>query len=402
MFFRTPAPFSRIVVFGLVALALGACSSSPAVNPTLGRSDSSPQFTRSAGNAATQFLYVYNVGIPGSIPGEYARYSIPDLTLQEMSEADGVGSRVAFGSGGQPFFVDEGTSAFAVYLMPIAKGSVGAKQQFYGIPCRAYSLSTGPAGDFYVDQYCSANALEYTPSKDTHNPKKPLAQFAGGNLGKSGITDATDAVVDGKGNLYVGDNRGGVTYFAAGSKKGVVAFKTGYGGFVNQMVVDKKGDVWSVHGPDSAAVYFKNKISCVIDKRGKVVRNEFGERFANGKLVQHLYTTTTDSQLFSDNGESIAVDSKGRVYTGNQNNGIPGVVLDFDPGDPCPNDHLSFALVDGANPQLAVDASGTYYVTDYQDNTIAAYAAGTTKLLTKITQPKGVIGITYTAVTPIK
>ena len=392
--------FFRTALFGFVGLAMSACSSSSAVNPALGRNDSSSQFTRLAGKTAKQYLYVYNVGIPGSIPGEYARYSIPDLTLQEMSKADGLGSRVAFGGTGQPFFVDEGTSGFALYLMPIAKGSVAAKQQFYGIPCHTYSLSTGPTGDFYVDQYCSASALEYTPKKDAKNSKKPRATFTGGNLGKSGITDATDAVVDTKGDLYVGDNRGGVTYFAAGSKKGVVAFETGYGGYVNQMVVDKNGDVWSVHGPNPTAVYFKNKTTCVLDKQGTIVRNEFGERFSDGKLVQHLYTATSDSPLFSDNGVSIAVDSKGRVYTGNQNNGIPGVVLDFNPGNACPDDNLSFALDDGATPQLAVDASGIYYVTDYEDNTIAAYTGGSTKLLEKITQPSGVISITYTAVTP--
>jgi len=392
--------FFRIALFGVVGLAISACSSGAAVNPTLGRNDSSSRSTRSADKTATQYLYVYNTGIPGSIPGQYARYSIPDLTLQETSEADGLGSRVAFGANGQPFFVDEGTSGFAVYLMPIAKGTVAAQQQFYGIPCHTYSLSTGPTGNFYVDQYCSASALDYSPKKDTKNPKKPLATFTGGNLGKGGITDATNAVVDPKGNLYVGDNAGGVTYFAAGSKKGVVAFKTGNGGYVNQMVVDKNGEVWSVHGPDPGAVYFKNKTTCVLDKNGTIVRNEFGERFSNGKLVQHLYTTTSDSPLFSGNGVSIAVDSNGRVYTGNQNNGIPGVVLDFDPGNPCPNDSISFALVNGASPQVAVDTSGIFYVTDYQDNTIAAYTGGTTTLLNKITQPSGVISITYTAINP--
>lgn len=391
--------FSRIALWSFVGLAIGACSPSASVNPTLGQ-NALRTVTHSVDKPAAQYLYVYNTGKPGSIPGEYARYSIPDLTLQQTSKADGLGSSVAFSATGQPFFVDEGTSGFAVYLMPIAKGSVSAQQQFYGIPCHAYSLSTGPTGNFYVDQYCSANALEYTPKKDTNNPKKPLATFTGGNLGQGGTTDSTNAVVDHKGDLYVGDNAGGVTYFAAGSKKGVVAFKTGYGGNVNQMVVDKNGDVWSVHGPNPTAVYFKNSTKCVLDKHGTIVRNEFGERFSKGKLVQHLYTTTTDSPLFSDNGVSIAVDSKGRVYTGNQNSGIPGVVLDFDPGNQCPNDSLSFALDDGANPLVAVDASRTYYVTDYIDNTIAAYTGGTTKLLKKITQPNGEISITYAAITP--
>jgi hypothetical protein len=393
--------FLRIFLLGFVTLVISeACSSGPPLNPMLGPHAATGQLTRSTDKPATQYLYVYNTGVAGTIPGEYARYSIPDLTLQETSEADGVASRVAFGKSGQPFFVDEGTNAFAVYLMPIAKGNVAAQQQFYGIPCHTYSLSIGPTGNFYVDQYCSASALEYTQSKDTKGPKKPLAKFSGGNLGKSGITDSTSEVVDRNGDLYVGDNSGGVTYFAAGSKKGVVAFPTGSGGYVNQMIVDKNDDVWSVHGPDPTPVYFKNKTTCAIDKNGTIVRNEFAERFSKGKLVQHLYTATSDSPLFSDNGVSIGLDSKRRVYTGNQNNGIPGVVLDFNPGSSCPNDNLSFALDDGANPQVAVDASGIFYVTDYGDNTIAAYKGATTKPIKKVTQKSGVISIAYTAITP--
>ena len=89
--------FFRISVSCFVGLAISACSSSSVVNPTLGGNDSSSQVLRSGENRPTQYLYVYNTGIPGSIPGEYARYSIPDLNLQETSKADGLGSRVAFG-----------------------------------------------------------------------------------------------------------------------------------------------------------------------------------------------------------------------------------------------------------------------------------------------------------------
>jgi len=261
------------------------------------------------------------------------------------------------------------------------------------------SLSTGPTGNFYAVQYCSTNVLEFK-SGASKKPKKPIATYTGGNLGKSGITDPTYAVVDPKGNLYVGDNRGGVTYFAAGSTKGVAVFPTGYGGYVNQMVVDAQGDVLSVHGPNPTAVYFSNKTSCVPDPSGTVVRNELAERFSKGTLVAQYYTTTSDSALFSDNGVSIAVDSKGRMYTGDQNNGVNGVVLDFDPGTSCPDDKLSFALDMGASPHVAVDSNRNLYVTDYQDNTISAYKGGSTKLIKKITQKKQLVAITSTTVGP--
>lgn len=394
-------PF-RISGLVAVAFAFSACSIGPETNPTFRATSPAGPANVIEKTPATQYLYVYDVGIPGSVPGAFARYSLPDLKVQETSPADGVASGVGFNAKGQPFFVDEatGASGFALYLLPIGHGKVAAKQQFYGIPCHADSLSIGPNGDAYVDQYCAADALEYTPGKKENGPKKPRATFKGGNLGKSGITDATYVAVDPNGGLYVGDNRGGITYFAPGSKKGSVAYKTGYGGLVNQIIVDKNGDVWSVHGPDPTAIYFKDEKSCVLDKNGTVVRNEFGEHFSKGKLVGYLYTATSDSSLFSDNGVSIAIDTKGRIYTGNQNNGIPGVVLDFDPGNACPNDSLSFALDGGANPQLAVDAGGTYYVTDTHDNTIAAYDKGSTKLLKKITQPSGLTAITYTAINP--
>ncbi|HYL27054.1 MAG TPA: hypothetical protein VEW74_04410, partial [Candidatus Nitrosotalea sp.] len=302
---------------------------------------------------------------------------------------------------GQPYFVDEATghSAFALYLQPIKNGTVNAKQIFYGIPCYSTSLSTGPTGNFYVVQYCSTDVLEYK-SGSSKKAKKPIATYTGGNLGQSGITNPISAIEDPKGNLYVGDNRGGVSYFAAGSTKGVVAFPTGSGGYVNQMLVDGKGDVWSIHGPNPTNVYFKNKTSCVLDPKGTVARNELGERFSKGKLVQQLYTQTTDSPTFSDNGISIAMDSAGRIYTALQNASRNGVVLDFDPGKSCPNDGLTVTLDYNASPQVAVDASRNFYVTDYTDNTISAYKGGSAKLLKKVTQEKGLFAITYTVIGP--
>ena len=384
-----------VAVLSLLTAAFPACSSSGATTPYA----VAPQAMRNDAKAA-QYLYVYDAGSPGVYTGEYARYSIPDLSVQETTAASGLGSAQAFGKSGLPYFFDEATghSGFAVYSQPVKKGVVPATQEFYGVPCQSPSLSIGPTGNFYAVQYCSTNVLEYKsgPSKKA---KKPIATYTGGNLGKSGIIGPTYAAVDLKGNLYVGDNGGGVTYFAAGSTKGIIAFPTN-GGYVNQMVVDRNGDVWSVHGPNPTAVYFPDKKTCKPVKSGPVVRNEYGERFSKGKLVAHLYTETSDSPLFSDNGVSIAIDSKGRVYTGNQNNGISGVVLDFDPKASCPNDGLSFALDMGALPQVAVDTTGTFYVTDYRDNTISAYKSASTKLLKKITQKKSLVAITYAAVSP--
>jgi hypothetical protein len=191
-----------------------------------------------------------------------------------------------------------------------------------------------------------------------------------------------------------------VTFFGAGSKKGVVAFPTGNGGYVNQMVVDKNDDVWSIHGPNATPVCFDNETTCKVDPSGKIVRNEFAERFSKGKLVQHLYTATTDSKIFGDNGISIAVDSTGRIYTGSQNADAPGIVLDYDPRASCPNDGLSFTLPKNANPHVAVDAGHRFYVTNYIDNQLSAYKDGTKQRIKLLTQKTGYSSITYSAVNP--
>jgi hypothetical protein len=357
-----------------------------------------PQPAFGFGAKAAQSLYVYDSGVPGEITGEYARYSVPNLQLQETTAADGDGSPPAFGRKDAPFFVDKANAGgFALYGIPSGTGSQPGIDEFSGIPCYASSLATAPSGNYYVVQYCSGNVLEYSAKSAGGGSKSPIATYSGGNFGGSGQPGPTYAVVDEKGGLYVGDTGGGVTYFAKGSKTPVIAYPTGMGGYVNAMVADDKGDVWSIHGPDTAAIYFQNETTCVVDPSGSVVRNELGERFSAGTLVQHLYTATTDSPYFGGDGISLAVDAKLRVYAGV---GGPGdsAVLDYDPGQSCPNDGLAIAGVDGQDAQLAVDAQKNLYVTDYVDNTISAYKGGTTTPIARITQQSGLINMLYAAV----
>jgi hypothetical protein len=347
-----------------------------------------------------QYLYVYNVGSPGLYPGEYARYTLPDLKLQETTVADGVASPVAFGVTGLPYFADEAPQGgFAVYLQPLKNGTVPAKEQFYGVPCVSSSLATGPTGNFYAVQYCSGNVLEFAAgARKGGKAKKPIATYTGGNL--TGTVLPTYATVDPKGDLYVGDNGGGVTYFAAGKTRGSIAFATGQSQAVTQMVVDARGHVWSVHYPDPTTVYFKDKTTCIPDPKGTIKRNEQAEEFSKGTLVTQLYTSTSDSSVYAPDGLSIAVDSSGRVYTGNQDSSDDGVLVDYDPNKSCPNDGLSFVLPTRASPQVAVDKQKRFYVTDYNDNTISAYEGASKKLLKRITQKTGVISISSTAINP--
>ncbi len=376
--------------------SIWGCSAAPTVPSVTAQAPQAPL----AMKKSAQYLYVYNTGSPGLYHGEYARYSLPDLTLQETTVADGAASPVAFGTAGLPFFVDEAPQgAFAVYLQPVKSGTVPAKEQFSGIPCESSSLATGPTGNFYVVQYCAGNVLEFAAgAKKGGNAKKPIATYTGGNL--TGNVLPTYAAVDSKGGLYVGDNGGGVTYFAPGKTKGTVAFATGQSQAVTQMVVDSRGNVWSVHYPSPTLVYFKDKKTCVPDPNGSIARSEQAEEFSKGTLVKHIYTSTTDSPVYASDGLSIAVDTAGRVYTGNQNSSDDGVLVDFDPNQSCPNDGLSFVLPTRASPQVAVDAQRRFYVTDLNDNTISVYAGGSKKRLKRITQETGVINISSTAINP--
>jgi hypothetical protein len=354
-----------------------------------------PAKTKSA-----QYLYVYNTGSPGVYYGEHARYSLPDLKLLETTVGDGVASPTAFGTAGSPFFVDEVPQGyFGVYLQPVKNGTVPATEQFSGVPCDSSSLATGPTGNFYVVQYCSGNVLEFSAGATKGGKaKKPIATYTGGNL--TGDVLPTYATVDLEGDLYVGDNGGGVTYFAAGKKKGAIAFATGQSQAVTQMVVDSHGNVWSTHDPNPTIVYFKDKKTCIPDPSGSIERDEEAEEFSKGTLVKHLYSSTTDSPVYGPGGLSIAVDSAGRIYIGTQNGSDEGVLVDYDPSQSCPNDGLSFLLPTRAFPQVAVDKQRRLYLTDFNDNTISAYEGGSKKLLKRISQEKGEINISSTAINP--
>jgi hypothetical protein len=353
-----------------------------------------------AKTTSAQYLYVYNLGSPGLYHGQHARYSLPDLKLQETTEGDGVASPTAFGTAGQPFFVDEAPQGnFGVYLQPVKSGSVPAREEFSGVPCDTSSLATGPTGNFYAVQYCSGNVLEFSAgAKKGGKAKKPIATYTGGNL--TGDVLPTYATVDPKGDLYVGDDGGGVTYFAAGTTKGTIAFATGQSQAVTQMVVDSHGNVWSVHYANPTIVYFQDKKMCIPDPSGTIKRFEGAEEFSKGTLVKQLYSSTSDSPVFAPGGLSIAIDSSGRVYIGNQNSSDEGVLIDYNPNQSCPNDSLSFILPVRAFPQVAVDKEKRFYVTDFNDNTISAYEGGSKTRLKRITQEKGVIDISSTAINP--
>jgi hypothetical protein len=385
----------RVALCAFVFLICG-CAAATTVPSVTGPTPQAPL----AKKGSPQYLYVYNTGSAGLYAGEYARYALPDLKLQETTEADGVASPVAFGRTDSAFFVDEAPQGnFAVFLQPRKSGTVSEIEQFSGVPCESSSLATGPTGNFYVVQYCSGNVLEFAAGATKGGKaKKPIATYAGGNL--SGDVLPTYATVDPKGDLYVGDNEGGVTYFAAGKTKGTVAFATGQSQAVTQMVVDSHGNVWSVHYPNPTTVYFKDKTTCIPDPSGSIKRNEQAEEFSKGTLVKQLYTATSDSPVYASDGLSIAVDSSGRVYTGDQDSSDDGVLVDFDPNKSCPNDRLSFVLPTRASPQVAVDNQRRFYVTDYNDNTISAYEGGSKKLLKRITQEKGAIDISSTAINP--
>jgi hypothetical protein len=346
---------------------------------------------------AASYLDVYDAGSPGEYSGEYARYSLPDLSLLSTTQATGIASPIAFDKG-VPYFVDEAekTSGFAVYQQPLEGGVVAAVQQFPGVPCQSTSLAIGPGGDDYVVQYCSASVLEFKGGTSKHGqPKKPIKVFTGGNLGKA---EPTAAAIDKHGNLYVGDTGGGVTFFAADSTQAVVALPTGNGQSVTQIVVDAAGSVYSIHLADATGVHFSDDTHCVVDPSGPVTRYNLAERFSGSKFSQELYSAPSDSAFAASEGVSIAVDDRQRVYTGAFAVDGPSVVLEYAPRAGCPDLGLALTLPGGANPQIAVDAQRRYYVTDAVDNQITVYKGATKTKIKTITQPTGLVAPTYAAI----
>jgi hypothetical protein len=362
-----------------------------------------PVQSNAIANAAkgSQYLYVYNTGSPGVYTGEFARYQLPGLTLLETTAADGVASPVAFGNNGLAYFVDEAPQgAFGVYLQPLGSGVVPAIEQFSGVPCQSTSLATGPTGNFYAVQYCSGNVLQFKRGQSRNGkPKEPIAAYTGGNFG-SGTSLPTYAAVDHKGNLYVGDNGGGVTYFAAGSTTPIIIYPTGGSGAVTQIVVDAKDDVWSVHLADATRYYFSNEKACLVQPSGPVIRNEVAEHFSGGQLVQRLYSPPETSSYFAAQGVSVAVDGAQRVYVGATQTDSPSIVFDYAPQGQCPDLTASLKMVPGATPQVTVDSMKRWYVTDFVDNTIAAYTGGTRKRIALVSQAAGLINIQSAAISP--
>lgn len=345
-----------------------------------------------------QSLVVYDIGAAGD-SGEFARYGIPQLNALEASPADGVASAPAFDAAGLPVFLDESNNGgFGVFEQPKGSGTVDALQLFFGVPCTSTSLAVDAKGDFYVAQYCSGQVLEYSPSK-SKKAKKPIAVYSGGNFGGMGQPNPTVAAVDPSGNLYVGDYSGGITFFAAGSTKGVVALPTGMSQLVTQIFIDAKGDAWSTHLANPTSYYFKNEKTCVLDPKGTVVRNEVGEHFSNGQLVAQLYSAPTTSQYYAPQGESVAVDTAGLTYLGADGDG-QSVVLAYDSGQSCPDLNHSMLLEHAADPQLAVDAAGYHYVSDYVADSLASYKSGATIPTAQITQTTGFVNPTHLIVGP--
>jgi hypothetical protein len=81
-----------VAVLTLSGLGLAGCSTNTGVPATSAQSPAQAQGESRRAAKATQYLYVYNEGSPGLYTGEYARYSLPDLSLLETTEADGVAS----------------------------------------------------------------------------------------------------------------------------------------------------------------------------------------------------------------------------------------------------------------------------------------------------------------------
>ncbi len=350
--------------------------------------------------AASQYLYVYNTGSPGIYTGEFARYQLPDLALLETTAADGVASPDAFGPNGEAYFVDEAPQgAFAVFGQPLGSGVVAAAEQFSGVPCSSTSLATGPTGNFYVVQYCSGNVLEYKAGATKQGKaKKPIAAYIGGNFG-SGTVLPTYAAVDHKGNLFVGDNGGGVTFFAAGSKKPVVVYPTGHSQAVTQIVVDAN-EVWSVPLRWCDVVRLRQR---------NVVRRRTERSGGARRRRRTLRRWPIRRQAVQRAGRQCGLRHAGPFDR--RRRGPARLRRSIPDRRPVGRHRLrSWASLsrsrriarDGARgrPHVAVDAMKRWYVTDTIDNTIASYKGGTRSRIARITQATGIINISSVAISP--
>jgi hypothetical protein len=373
----------RFVIAGCVLSVLG-------VGAALAFDRSSVGAQTFGGTAnSSEYLYTFNDG-----DSAFARYSIPDLKLIEKTPAsDKAATNLAFGNRGLPYYVDtagmHGQSGYGVYEMPVGRQTVQPVLQFSGL-CGdgdtegVYTFATGPGGNFYAGQTCPASVKEYAPKK-TDAPKKPIAIFEGGNIGPN-LSYPTALAVDGKGDVYIGDAGGGITYFAMGSKTPAILIATGHSGAVYEMTVDSDDNVWSTVA-DGAESMFDNDKSCKIDPNGSIERTVVGMKFSGGALVENLYSVPAEDATYNSNTESIAVDSTGRAYLGVA---VPNTsVLEFPAGSKCPDPSFQLNGVQFATPEIAVDRELRFYVTDNVHNTITEYASASTTPLKTIVQPMG-------------
>lgn len=367
---------ATLATLGLLVSSAVAGTRSPVFRPDA--------FAADAGG--TQFLYVYNTGVPGQYSGQYARYSLTNFTVRETAAADGFGSNVAFRSG-VPYFADTTTpGVFGLYKIPNAQGAVSPTKVFAGlcsyIPAAPndYVFATGPNGAFYVLQQCSDTVSEYV------GPKQ-VASFSGGGFGP-GLSAPTALIVDHRGNLYVGDASGGITFFAAGTTTPVVALAGGCCNPVYQLVVDTKGDVWSTRA--AAPITYFDAGTCNVDQmNGTEKRIEVADHFHNGALVKRLYSAPAGTTDYGSDATSIATDSTQRAYV-TAADGTYTVVTDFKPGQACPSLGLTLRFPPaGYNSyaELAVDAADRLIVLSIPQNTIFVYAAGSTKPSLTVPQP---------------
>ncbi len=382
---------SLLVVAVVATIAVVA---SPAAAGRLG-SSAVPRGSVVAANRG-QFLYVYNQGVPGEIGAAYARYGLPDLNLFETTAADAFGSNVAF-SNGFPYFADtDPQSGYGVYKIRSTRGAVAPIEAFSGLCSytpnlfNAYVFATGPTGAFYVLSQCSDTVSKYVNGT-------LVATYYGGAFG---LTNAPTAlVVDHRGDLYVGDSGGGVTYFREGTTTPVIALRSGCCNGIHQLVVDAKGDVWNTQA--AAGITYFDAGTCTIDPvNGTDKRFEVADRFRDGRLIQRLWSAPSTAADFGSDATSIAVDSNQRVYL-TAADGDYTVVTDFDPNHACPDLALTLRFPPAgydSYAELAIDAQDDLIVASPPANTISIYPPASRQPINVITQRSTLVNLSTIAV----
>jgi hypothetical protein len=174
----------------------------------------------------------------------------------------------------------------------------------------------------------------------------------------------------------------------------VVAFPTGCCGAIYELTVDGNDKVWSTRAGGQFS-HFANDKSCVADSSGSVERSEVADEFSKGGLMQRFYSLVATNSRYDGDAESIAVDRDARVYLA-----FRASVLEFRPGDGCPDPNVKLFYPETVGTEVAVDRSLNYYVTDEIANTISEYPSASTKPRKKVVQGNGLVSITNLIVGP--